>query len=353
MSGASTAAARAGTVLLTALPTGGEEPVSSLARAGLPGSVGAAASLGAVLLAASAGCAGAWAGRVAATGCSRRVARRRAASLGLPAVGGSAGLSRLGRRDRPGGPKKPRTSWRGAPPRLPCPRGGARNSGPGARSSGPGARRATTISLALGVGAAVLVGGPLGIATGLSTAAAFQRLSQTGRMPPGKGPPGAAPGQGSAEAQDTTRRLKAQLPLTADLLAACLGASGVPSDAAAAVSRAVGTPMRERLAEVAAELRMGADPAVCWERLAASCPALVPLGRCLARAGISGAPPAASLARLAEEQRAVAARAATARTRRAGVLATAPLGLCFLPAFVLIGIVPVVAGLAAGFVGRA
>lgn len=32
--------------------------------------------------------------------------------------------------------------------------------------------------------------------------------------------------------------------------------------------------------------------------------------------------------------------------RRVGVLAVAPLGLCFLPAFVLLGIVPVVVGLA-------
>jgi pilus assembly protein TadC len=34
------------------------------------------------------------------------------------------------------------------------------------------------------------------------------------------------------------------------------------------------------------------------------------------------------------------------RAARAGVLAVLPLGACFLPAFVLLGIVPVVAGLA-------
>jgi pilus assembly protein TadC len=32
--------------------------------------------------------------------------------------------------------------------------------------------------------------------------------------------------------------------------------------------------------------------------------------------------------------------------QRAGVLITVPLGLCFLPAFVCLGIVPVIAGLA-------
>jgi hypothetical protein len=38
--------------------------------------------------------------------------------------------------------------------------------------------------------------------------------------------------------------------------------------------------------------------------------------------------------------------------RRAGVLAAAPLGLCFLPAFVLVGVVPVVTGLAGSFLLR-
>ncbi|WP_377270110.1 type II secretion system F family protein [Peterkaempfera sp. SMS 1(5)a] len=190
-----------------------------------------------------------------------------------------------------------------------------------------------------GAGAALLIGGLPGSVVGLLLGVALHQ--GMARMP-------------LAEAQPTRvdRRLVDQLPLTAELLAACMAASGPPSDAADAVARAVGSPMRERLAGVAAELRMGADPADCWERLADGCPALAPLGRCLARASTSGAPPSATLARLAEEQRAAAARAATARTGKAGVLATAPLGGCFLPAFVLIGIVPVVTGLASAFLGR-
>lgn len=151
---------------------------------------------------------------------------------------------------------------------------------------------------------------------------------------------------------DDQEILEAQLPLTADLLAACLGSSCAPSAAAEAVSRAVGAPMRPLLAAVAAQLRMGADPAECWGRFAALSPALAPLGRCLARADLTGAPPVAALARLAEERRARVAAAALLRTRRVGVLATAPLGLCFLPAFVLVGVVPVVIGLASAFLGR-
>ncbi len=37
---------------------------------------------------------------------------------------------------------------------------------------------------------------------------------------------------------------------------------------------------------------------------------------------------------------------AEARAQRAGVLITAPLGLCFLPAFLVLGVAPVVIGLA-------
>ncbi|MCU1692975.1 MAG: hypothetical protein JWM64_2066, partial [Frankiales bacterium] len=53
-----------------------------------------------------------------------------------------------------------------------------------------------------------------------------------------------------------------------------------------------------------------------------------------------------AVARLAAEARASATARAEQRARRAGVLAVAPLGLCFLPAFVLLGVVPVVVGLA-------
>ncbi|AXI78821.1 type II secretion system F family protein [Peterkaempfera bronchialis] len=245
----------------------------------------------------------------AAAGRARRMARRRGAVLGR-AVGSE--LRPL--RPRPG-------RVRAAAQRL---RAADRHS---LRRLAP---------WAAGAGAALLVGGIPGALLGPVAGVALHRVLR--RMPPaGAGAPAA------------DHRLEAQLPLTAELLAACLGAAGVPSDAAEAVSRAVGSPMRDRLAAVAAELRLGADPADCWERLGDGCPALAPLGRCLARAGTSGAPPAATLARLAEEQRGAATRSATARTRRAGVLATAPLGVCFLPAFVLIGIVPVVSGLASAF----
>ena len=49
---------------------------------------------------------------------------------------------------------------------------------------------------------------------------------------------------------------------------------------------------------------------------------------------------------MAADVRAEYRSAAEQAARRVGVLAVAPLGLCFLPAFVLLGVVPVVVGLA-------
>jgi hypothetical protein len=50
----------------------------------------------------------------------------------------------------------------------------------------------------------------------------------------------------------------------------------------------------------------------------------------------------------AAEVRGAALDLAAARGQRAGVLITGPLGLCFLPAFLAMGVVPVVIGLASG-----
>lgn len=196
------------------------------------------------------------------------------------------------------------------------------------------------VPVAAGVGAAVLVGGPAGLVAGLLVGLLARKWLPRVRSPSAR------------RAALEQERLTRQLPLAAELLAACLGASSSPASAAAAVADSVAEPMSGRLAGVAAELALGAAPEVCWDRLGVDCPSLAPLARCLVRTSISGSPPMAPLIGLAHAQRAAATRAAHARVRRAGVLATAPLGLCFLPAFILIGVVPVVMGLTALFAER-
>lgn len=138
-----------------------------------------------------------------------------------------------------------------------------------------------------------------------------------------------------------------QLPLAADLVGACIAAGASPVAAAQAVGEALGGPVGERLARGAAEVRLGGEPVDAWRRLA-SLPGAQGLARLLERAGESGVPTAVPVGRLAAEARAEWARTATARARRAAVMVTAPVGLCFLPAFLAIGVLPVVIGLAGG-----
>ncbi|MET9397550.1 type II secretion system F family protein [Kitasatospora sp. NPDC002965] len=192
-------------------------------------------------------------------------------------------------------------------------------------------------ALSAGIGAAAFLGGGAGPVVGLLVAAGLYR-----RLPRARSP-------AERRALSDEQRLVRQLPLTAELLAACLGSAGSPAEAVVAVGRSVGAPMGPRLMATAAELALGAPPEHCWRRLGEEHPRLAPLARCLVRTSLSGTPAAEALAGLAGGQRAEAVRAAHTRVRRAGVLATVPLGLCFLPAFVLLGVVPVVLGLTSRF----
>ncbi|NEB94749.1 type II secretion system F family protein, partial [Streptomyces bauhiniae] len=117
-----------------------------------------------------------------------------------------------------------------------------------------------------------------------------------------------------------------------------------------AVGEALGGPVGDALARGAAEARLGGEPADAWARLTAL-PGAGALARLLERADRSGLPAAEPVARLASDARAESIRAATVRARRAAVLISAPVGLCFLPAFIAVGVLPVVIGLAGGAMG--
>ncbi|GAB2925257.1 type II secretion system F family protein [Streptomyces mayteni] len=136
-----------------------------------------------------------------------------------------------------------------------------------------------------------------------------------------------------------------QLPLATELLAACLAGGAAPGAAAGAVGAALDGPLGRALLRAAAELRVGGDPAAVWGRFG-RLPGAAGLARRLELAGTSGAPVVAAVTAEAAESRARRRRSAQARARRAAVWATGPLGLCFLPAFLLIGVAPVVLGLA-------
>jgi pilus assembly protein TadC len=143
------------------------------------------------------------------------------------------------------------------------------------------------------------------------------------------------------------QRLSTDLPSALDLLAACLAGGAPAGAAAAAVAVAVGGPVERRLAEVAARLEVGSAAPYAWAALAGDGldEDAASAARTLARASDGGAPVAAAVARLAADARVRARSRGERAAARASVLGVAPLGLCFLPAFVLIGIVPVVVGL--------
>ncbi|MDT0615471.1 type II secretion system F family protein [Streptomyces lancefieldiae] len=156
---------------------------------------------------------------------------------------------------------------------------------------------------------------------------------------------------GAAGAKTRAAEATRQLPLAADLLAACIAAGAGPVEAAQAVGDALGGPVGDALGRGAAEVRLGGEPGGAWRGLA-EIPGAEPLARLLERADVTGLPAAGPVARLATQARADWARTATARARRAAVMVTAPVGLCFLPAFIAVGVLPVVIGLAGGVLGE-
>lgn len=136
-----------------------------------------------------------------------------------------------------------------------------------------------------------------------------------------------------------------------DVLAVCL-AAGMAVSTAAAATAAVAPPRLARVLRRAADLlALGADPNIAWSR-----PPDLPPGthdaqtdavlRLARRSAASGAALADGIVELAVQVRHDAAQAAAAAAERAGVLIAGPLGLCFLPAFLCVGIVPLVVGLA-------
>lgn len=136
-----------------------------------------------------------------------------------------------------------------------------------------------------------------------------------------------------------------------DVLAVCLAAGMAVSTAAAATASSAPPVLARVLHRAADLLALGADPAVAWslppelptKAVDAQIDALLRLAR---RSAASGAALADGVAALAAQCRQDATHTAAATAERAGVLIAGPLGLCFLPAFVCLGVVPVVAGLA-------
>jgi Flp pilus assembly protein TadB len=139
-------------------------------------------------------------------------------------------------------------------------------------------------------------------------------------------------------------RVQAELPHIVGLLSAAVRGGLAPAEGLALVCQALPGPAADALATLPVRIRLGVDPDEVWRSLDGN-PELELLGRTLARSARSGEPVADALDRLANELSARARARSEEAARRVGVQAAVPLGVCLLPAFLLLGIVPVVASL--------
>ncbi|WP_139316048.1 type II secretion system F family protein [Cellulosimicrobium sp. CUA-896] len=133
-----------------------------------------------------------------------------------------------------------------------------------------------------------------------------------------------------------------------ELLAAAVRAGASVPRALETVGTAVGGDDGDGLRRASAALVLGAS----WDAAWAGAPVrLDVVRRALRPAWVYGAGPVQSLRAAGEslrQERAAAARTAAARL---GVRLVLPLGACFLPAFVLVGLLPVLLSLGSGLLG--
>src|SRR5690625_1409807 len=130
------------------------------------------------------------------------------------------------------------------------------------------------------------------------------------------------------------------LAVLLDLLAAALKNGSAIPDALAAVSSAASGQRGAALSRVAAHLTLGATWEGAWAEISKEL-GLDPLAGALAPAWVSGAPVAALLQHAQRRIRQTRAAKDRVAAKQLGVRLILPVTVCFLPAFVAIGLLPV------------
>jgi Flp pilus assembly protein TadB len=190
-------------------------------------------------------------------------------------------------------------------------------------------RRRWLWSLLAGLGGALFVSGPGGLAAGVIAGAVTWWWIGRTEPPPARRRREAAEGD---------------LPGVVHLMAAALESGCDVADSLRLVCDALPGPATGLLATVPARLRLGVPVEAAW-RPVLGIPELAPLGRAMVRAQRSGASVTDEVARVADELDRRGRARMEDRARTVGVKAAVPLGLCLLPSFLLIGVVPLVVGL--------
>lgn len=183
----------------------------------------------------------------------------------------------------------------------------------------------------LGAGAAawLFVGGPAGPVAGFAAAAASWWVLARAEPPSRR-----------REREEVQRTL----PHLIDLFASTLRSGAEPVAGLAQVCAALPGPAADRLGPAVEHARWGAAGIDAWQTISGD-DELAPLARAMVRSLTSGASVVQTVERLADELARESAARAEDAARRVGVAAAVPLGLCLLPAFLLLGVVPTVASL--------
>ena len=199
-----------------------------------------------------------------------------------------------------------------------------------ARGRGPSTLHLRPVA-AVGVGllAWLFVGGALAPVAGVVAAVLSWRVLDRAEAPSSR-----------REREEVERTL----PHLIALFASTLRSGAEPVAGLAQVCAALPCPAARRLGSVVEQARWGASGVEAWSAVATD-RSLGPLARVMVRSQTSGASVVQAVERLADEiERESLARAEDA-ARRVGVAAAVPLGVCLLPAFLLLGVVPTVASL--------
>lgn len=189
-------------------------------------------------------------------------------------------------------------------------------------------RRRVGIGLGVGAAAAVMVAGLWALPAGVVVAVAT------------------IVGLGWVAVPDPAhQRLLRELPPTLELIAACVEAGSPPAGAIDVVAAVSAPTTRSYLTRISSQLRMGVPAVEAWQA-EVNHPVWGGVARDLVRTARSGTAVESALRVHAEEARRRSHEQATKAARAVGVKSVMPLMICFLPAFIAVGIVPIIAGLA-------
>lgn len=170
--------------------------------------------------------------------------------------------------------------------------------------------------------------------------AAPRRLRRQTEPGPDTGNPG-RPLNGGDPAEDARGPGLGATSMMLELIGAMLEAGAGLGRALALVAELATPEVRGQLRPVVAALAIGADWDTAWRGSDVRSPGLLALHDALGFAALTGAPSSAILYAQAARIRREQFRSAEKQAATLGVKLVVPLGLCSLPAFVCLGVIPV------------